>query len=155
MLSKEELKAKNTQFWGDFKKHMHAFRSSNGRRMNWLAYPTEISDFYLRMKVDKNEVSLNFDIQCKDSGVRAIFWEQLNELKAVLTEAMDGDAGIWHDELSNAFVKSYSSIQWKKEDLNYLNPSHQDAIFDFFEKKLKGFDLFYQEYKDILLYLAE
>jgi hypothetical protein len=123
--------------------------------MNWLAYPTEIADFYLRLKVDKNDVSLNFEIQCKDPGVRAIFWEQLNELKAVLTEAMSGDAGVWHEELSNPFVKSYASIQWKQDGLNYLNPEHQTDIFNYFEQKLRGFDVFYQEYKDILLYLAE
>lgn len=155
MLTKEERKEKNTQFWSAFKKHMQQHRSSNGRRMNWLTYPTEIKDIYLRLETEKNAVAVNFDIQFKDAGVRAIFWEQMGELKSVLSSEMNGDIGEWIDDCSSATVPIFSRIQWRKEGLNYMIEEQHEAIFSFFEEKLLGFDAFYQEFKEILLFLAK
>jgi hypothetical protein len=42
MFSKEELKQYKIDFWTAFKKRMQDKRSSNGRKINWLNYPSEI-----------------------------------------------------------------------------------------------------------------
>lgn len=154
MLTKEELKEKTNSFWNEFKEFMSKVRSSNGRRMSWTAYPTDIKNIYLRMYVDKREIALNFDIQYKDETIRAVFWEQMNELKKVLSIEM-GEEGTWIENCSNESVSNFCRIQWKKEGLNYLKESDRIEIFTFFRQKLVAFDSFYQEYKDILIFLAK
>lgn len=154
MFSKEELKTKNTEFWMEFKKFMSKNKSSSGRRINWLSYPTEIKNIYLRLQVSKNSVELNFDLQFKDKSVQHVFWEQLHELKIVLESEMGND-GIWFENLVINDIPYFSRIQWKKENLNYLNQNDKSEIFTFFEDKLIAFDEFYQNFKEILLFLSK
>lgn len=154
MLTKEELKEKKLTFWNDFKQLMSKVKSSNGKRMSWLSYPTDIKNIYLRLYADKKEIALNFDIQYKDPTIRAVFWEQLNELKRVLESEMN-EEGIWIEKCNSDSVEEFCRIQWKKENLNYLNDAHKEEIYAFFKEKLIAFDSFYQEYKDILIFLAK
>ena len=92
MLSKEALKEKNSQFWTDFRKSMNKVTSVSGRQINWINYPSSVKDVYVRMEVDANGVRLCFDVQPKDDGVRAIIWEQMTELKALMQTEMGIDA---------------------------------------------------------------
>ncbi len=154
MLSKEALKEKNTAFWTAFKHFMSKTRSANGRKMAWLSYPTDIRHIYLRLHVTHKEVALRFDIQYRDPAIREVFWEQMNELKKVLTDAM-GEEGDWQEHCSSESVPDFCRIEWKREGLNYLNDSDQPAIFEFLKEKLVAFDSFYQEFKDILVFLAK
>ncbi|MES2587690.1 MAG: DUF4268 domain-containing protein [Bacteroidota bacterium] len=154
MLSKNELRELNTEFWLDFKKLMSRTKSSSGKKINWLSYPTQIKNVYLRLEVTKSHVALNFDIQYKDETIRAVFWEQMEELKKVLEDVMGKD-GHWLVECYSDSVPVFSRIQWKKDGLNYFNQTHKDEIFSFFKEKLIAFDSFYQNYKEILLFLAK
>jgi len=153
MYSKEEIKEIRTEFWNDFKKHMQQFRSSNGRRMNWLNYPSEVPNVYIRLHADNRGISFSFDIQGKDEGIRAILWEQMTELKVMLESEM-GDEGEWIADAYSETAGDFCSIRWSKEGLRFFNPNNKEEIFAFFEERLLKFDIFYQEFKDILINLA-
>lgn len=154
MLTKEELKLYKTTFWEEFKQYMSKHRSASGRKMNWLQYSTDIKYIFLRLETDKSTVRLCFDIQFKDPDIRAIVWEQMGELKKVLSDEM-GEEGTWEEHYCNETISDFSRIYWEKTDLNYLNPEKRAAIFDFFEDKLIRFDKFYDTYKDILINLIK
>lgn len=152
MFKKEELKALKTAFWADFRNHMSGHRSVNGRKMNWLNYPSEIEFIYIRVDADGKGARFTLDIQAKDEGVRAIVWEQLYELKTLLEAEMG--PGIWLEDHHTAHVAHMHRILWERTDLNFFDPSHKTAIFAFLEDRLLHFDAFYQEFKDILINLA-
>jgi hypothetical protein len=154
MLSKEEFKQYKITFWEEFKQHMSKHRSVSGRKMNWLQYKTDIKHIFLRLETNKSTVRVCFDIQFKDQAIREIVWEQMGELKKVLTDEM-GEEGIWEEHYWNETISDFSRIYWEKTDLNYLNPEKRLAIFDFFEDKLIRFDKFYDVYKDILINLIK
>lgn len=153
MLSKEEFKQYKLEFWEEFKRYMGKHRSTSGRKINWLNYPTEYKNFYLRLVPEKDSVAVNFDIQDRDDSVRAIIWEQMGELQKVLY-SYTGEATLWDDEASNNVLPTFCQIQWKKEGLNYMKREDREEIFQFFEKILVAFDEFYQEFKDIILHLV-
>ena len=153
MLSKQELKDRNVAFWSEFKTFMSAHRSSNGKRMNWLNYPTDVKYIFLRLEADKFGARINFDIQAKDAGVRAVVWEQMEELKKVLTDSM-GEPGDWIFDYSTPEITSFCRIKWEITDVNFFVDADKEKIFRFFEKKLVGFDEFYQNFKDILVLLT-
>lgn len=155
MLSKEEKKAINHQFWNDFKLHMRGIPSANGRKMNWLTYPTDLKILFVRLEATAKYARLNFDLQVKDEAIRSIVWEQLGELKAVLRASMNGDEGNWIYDHSNELLSNYSTIYWELPNVNYLKESDRVVIFDFFKEKLIGFDDFYQNFKDILIQLVK
>lgn len=155
MLTREEKKAYNTQFWEDFKKLMRPISSESGRKVNWLSYPTNVKYIYLRLEANNKFAAINFDIQPKDESIRAIIWEQMEELKTVLTNAMNGDAGEWIVDEYNPAVGYFNRIQWKLENVNYYKPEDKEKIFQFYKNKLVGFDGFYSDFSEILILLAK
>lgn len=154
MLSKAEQKEKNTLFWGEFKAKMKKQMSSTGRRINWLNYPTEAKELYLRLHADGKSCALFFDIQCKDDGVREVIWEQMGELKAVLVEEMKSE-GEWIENQPTADGRTISRIKWERTDLDYYKEEDVPKIYNYLKEKSVSFDRFYQEYKDILLHLLD
>lgn len=152
MLSKEELKEKNTQFWERFRKEIKDQRSSNGRQMNWINYPTDVKDIYIRMEVDAKGARLCLDIQPKDDGIRSIIWEQMIELKKVLTDTMEAEAN-WNEASHTWNGRLISRIMWENPDVNYYKEEDVPLVIAFLKDKLIHFDKFYQEYKEILINL--
>ncbi|MCH2225961.1 MAG: DUF4268 domain-containing protein [Crocinitomicaceae bacterium] len=154
MLSKEALKERNTTFWNEFRKQMRGVKSSNGKGINWINYPTGVKDVYLRMQTSGKGCVLSFEIQPKDDGVRSILWEQMTELKRVMENEM-GPATAWN-EFSHRFSgRNVSRIYWEDTSLNFYDFKQTEAVKAFFKEKLIAFDTFYQEYKEILISLAE
>lgn len=154
MFSKEELKARKTAFWQEFKSRMQHVRSSNGRKMNWINYPSEVEYIFIRLDADNQCARFMVDIQAKDAGIRAIIWEQLQELKAVMVSEM-GTEGVWIEDAHSRHIPHFSRIQWELTDVNFFNPDDHEAIYTFFADRLICFDRFYQEFKDILIHLAD
>lgn len=132
---------------------MNRHRSASGRQVNWLSYRTEVKDVYLRMVVD-HSVKLCFDIQPKDDGIRAILWEQMTEMKNVMESEM-GVASFWEEDDHVSGKQVVSRICWEKQGLSFYQDENWEGIQVFLEEKLLAFDRFYQEYKDILINLAE
>ncbi len=154
MLSKEARKERNEKFWAAFKEVMRKRVSSSGRRVNWSTYPTEVKNTYLRLICDGKLTAVCYDIQFKESGVQAIFWEQLGELKTVLESSMNYPTQ-WNEQFVNAEGKTIGRISWELEGVNFYNDSDWSKIHIFFKDRLIEFDAFYQEFKDILISLVE
>lgn len=154
MLSKEERKARNEKFWNAFKKEMRSIPSSNGRGINWINYPSDVKDVYIRLEADNKGARLCLDIQPKDDGIRSILWEQMGELRAVM-ESIVGKTDGWEEFHHYLGDRAVSRIFWEKADINFYNDEDEEAFKSFFKEKLIQFDEFYQEFKEILVLLAQ
>jgi hypothetical protein len=154
MLSKEARKEHNEKFWSNFKKEMRLNKSSNGRAINWLNYPSDVKDVYIRLEADSKGARLCLDIQPKDDGIRSILWEQMGELKTVM-ESIVGPADGWEEFHHYIGDRAVSRIYWEMKGINYYRPEDNDALLNFFKEKLIRFDEFYQEFKEILVLLAQ
>jgi hypothetical protein len=153
MYKKDELRAYKTQFWTDFKSYMSRTRSAAGRNNSWLNYPSEVKSVFIRVDADAKGARFTLDVQGKDDGVRAIIWEQLQELRAVM-EAEMGNSGRWLENLHSEAVPNFNRILWERSDLSLMNPEDKDEIFAFLKDRLVSFDRFYDNFKDILINLA-
>ena len=153
MFSKEESRQLNLAFWNGFQDYISKNRSSNGRKINWLNYPSDIKSIFIRLEVDSKGARLCFDIQSKDDDIRALLFEQMSELKVVLEE-ITVEKPTWienHYYLNKQYI---SRIVWENNLLNFYKSEHRDLIYTFLAERLLKFDLFYQEYKEILIALA-
>ncbi len=153
MFSKEEARQINHDFWNGFQEYMSKNRSSNGRKINWVNYPSDVKTVFIRLEVDSKGAKICFDIQHKDDEIRAILWEQMTELKLVM-EDITVEKPIWLENyhyLNNHYI---SRIYWENKSLNYYKSEHKLEIYKFLAERLIKFDLFYQEYKEILIGLA-
>lgn len=154
MLPKEERKIRNEQFWAAFKEAMRGKVSSSGRRVNWATYPTEVKDTYLRLICDGNLTAVCYDIQFKDQGIKAIFWEQLGELKAVMEASMNYPTN-WNEHFETKEGIIIGRISWELEGVSFYKNEDWPQIHAFFRERLIEFDAFYQEFKDILIHLVD
>src|SRR5690554_7794162 len=82
MFSKEERKALNAAFWTRFKEKAGVNKGANGKRINWVNYPTRVKQIYIRLHADTKIARFSIDIQDKDEGVRMLVWEQFEELRS-------------------------------------------------------------------------
>jgi hypothetical protein len=154
MLTKEERKALNTEFWTSFQKEMRGVKSANGKAIKWINYPSDVKDMYIRLEADSKGARLCIDIQPKDDGIRSILWEQLTELRVVMEDTV-GKATSW-DEQSHTFQnRTVSRVYWELPETNFFVAEDRIKMKAFLKSKLIDFDQFYQEYKEILILLAE
>ena len=154
MLSKEARKERNQLFWDAFKEVMRKRVSCSGSRVNWPNYPTKIKNTYLRLISDGKLTAVCFDIQFKDEGIQAIFWEQLGELKKVLEQSMNYPTK-WNESFFNEEGMKIGRISWELENVSFYKDEDWSIIHQFFKERLIEFDAFYQEFKDILISLVE
>jgi hypothetical protein len=154
MLSKEARKERNILFWAAFKEVMRKRVSTTGRRINWANYPTEVKNTYVRLISDGKLTAVCYDIQFKDEGVQAIFWEQLGELKKVMESSMNHPTK-WNNSFLNAEGIKIKRISWELESANFYSDQDWPIIQQFFKERLIEFDAFYQEFKDILISLVD
>jgi hypothetical protein len=154
MLSREEHKIRNTQFWEGFRNHIKKVPSSNGRRMNWLNYPSDVKDIYIRLQCDSQGARLCMDFQQKDEGIRAIMWEQMTELKKVLEASINWET-CWLPECISPEGFHFGRISWELEGKNFYKDEDWSDVYSFFSDRIIEFDEFYQEFKEILITLSE
>lgn len=153
MLSKEEARQLNYDFWNGFHTYMSRIRSSSGRKINWLNYPSDVKNVYIRLEVDSKGARLCFDIQPKDDSIRSILWEQMTELKMVMEDITEVKPN-WIENYYYLDKQYISRIVWEDNTLNFYKSEHRENIYKFLKERLIKFDLFYQEYKEILIALA-
>jgi hypothetical protein len=153
MLSKEERSALNTSFWTGFKKIMNAYKSSNGRAINWLNYPSDVKGVYIRMEVDNDCARLCFDMQFKDEGIQSLVWEQMGELKKIIESNMQHET-LWIEMAHSKEGFNFSRICWELKGVSIYNEDNYHDIYQFLKRRIIEFDMFYQEFKDIIINLV-
>ena len=154
MFSKEEKSALNQSFWTEFKNSMKKSSTQLQRRVNWLQYPTHLKHTYLRLVFDQEEAAVCYDIQFKDEEIRALFWDQLIELKTLLNQSM-GHPTIWIQNFETNDGSAISRIKWQDCSLCIHQKKDWKKAHLFFKERLLEFDVFYQEYKEILINLIK
>ena len=153
MLSKEERSELNKSFWAGFKKTMNPFKSSNGRSINWLNYPSDVKGIFIRMEVDNDAARLCFDMQFKDQGIRSIVWEQMGELKKVMESTIQSET-IWIENMHSKEGFVFSRICWEMNGVSLYSKNDHEKIYSFLQCRITEFDNFYQEFKDIIINLV-
>ena len=154
MFSKEEKSALNQSFWTEFKNSMKKSSTQLQRRVNWLQYPTHLKHTYLRLVFDQEEAAVCYDIQFKDEEIRALFWDQLIELKTLLNQSM-GHPTIWIQKFETNDGSTICRIKWQDCSLCIHQKKDWKKAHLFFKERLLEFDVFYQEYKEILINLIK
>ncbi len=155
MLTRQQQLDHRIAFWGDYKAFMSTTLSANGKRTNWLNYPTHIKDCYLRLDATTRKATVTFDIQSKNTGIRSILWEQMVELKAVMASTMNNVDVAWLEDIEITPGVQGCRLLWEIEKVNYIHETDKLKIFTFFKEIQTSFDAFYAEFGEIVILLAK
>ena len=154
MFSKEERKEIHQAFWKRFKTELSTTKNAEGKRINWLNYPTKLKQIYVRLHADNKCARFSIDIQAKDEGIRDLIWDQFIELKKVFEIEMTTE-GIWSKEAYNAAGQNIYRISWEIDNVNMYERLDEERIFRFFGEHLMSFDRFYVEFREVLFGLLK
>lgn len=147
MYSKETQKDKNKIYWNAIKKSLNKIPNSHGKKINWLNYPLNLKDTYLRLHSDKNCIFISIDIQVKDIELRELIWDQWIELRTLLDDIISYPSN-WIKETQNSTGQSISQIRWDLDFKDFQN--EPNFTINFYKEILIKFDVFYTEYGEIL-----
>jgi hypothetical protein len=140
MFSKEEALQIKKDFW-------IAFATEYPRK--WLLYNTKIKDVTFKFYVDNKKAQVVLDIEPKDEEKRKTYYEKVESLKNILIE----------DYLENAIFernfylengKIISRVWVEITGISINNKNTWNTIFDFFNKKMSAFELFFYENEDYI-----
>ena len=140
MYSREENQKLKREFW-------IAFAEKYPRK--WVLYDTKIKDFSFKFYVDNKKVQVLIDIEHKNEEKRLAYFEKLESLKNILQDKFVTDL-VFEKEYHLETQKIVSRVWAEKDGVKVSNRRDWDRIFDFFYKKMDGFERFYLEYDDYI-----
>lgn len=154
MLSKQEKKQLNIDFFTAFGRIMQGCFSETGKRIQWTNYRTGIRGLYVRIELGKKSVSFNIDLEMKDPDILEMMWEQMLELKPVLETEMPNQL-IWEDNYTKQSGIRVSRVQCTLDQGSIYDKSTWPEMLQFLKKNILAFDRFWANCFDIFKALEE
>ena len=154
MYGKEEAQKLRKEFWTTFGVYMQKHRPLLGNKTRWVNYRTGIRHMYFRLKADNKTAAVSIELQHKDEEIRQLYWEQLCELKTLLTASLP-DEYIWDEKQYNDAGMPVSVVYSQIKNVNIYDKNTWKEIFSFFERNMLALDEFWYEFKPIFKQLDD
>ena len=141
MFSKEEALQLRKEFWTSFGKSFPR---------KWVLYHTKIKDFSFKFVADKKQALVCLDIESTYKSKNELLFDQLLELKTILTEDYLPD--VIFDELyllDNGKMIHRIYVPYKG-DFNIHDKNTWQNVFIFFKEAMHQFEEFYETYEDFI-----
>ena len=142
MLSREEQKALNTQFWTTFGRIMKPHHSTTGYKVRWTNYRTGVPDLYFRCHMGKKSAMLSIDIQSSDDGIRELFWEQWLEYKTYFHSLLETEFD-WEESTYLQDGRQIARISRTLEGVSIYDQTTWPVAFAFLKSHLLKLDEFW------------
>jgi len=154
MLTPAQRKTLNTDFYTALGAMMQGDYSATGRRIKWTNYRTGVKDAYVRMEADNKGARFGLEFQHADAEIRYLFWEQLEELKALMESEM-GDALVWHRDFYKIDGTPVCRVEQRLDDGNLYDKSTWPVLLVFLKENLLAFDRFWADAAEVFAALED
>ena len=148
MRAKDETRQLHQEFYHGLGQRMKRQLSADGSRVRWTTYRTGLRDVYFRLEADGRVGRVCIDLQHADEGIRELFYEQFQELRLLLEDALG--AGVeWEPRHFLRDGKEIARIGVTMGGLNIYDRMHWSKLWDFFEEKLVALDGFWVDVREL------
>lgn len=144
MYSKTEATQLRQAFWTTFGQYMAPVQSTEGLPTNWINYKTGLKNVYFRMEADARRASIGIELTEPDAGIRALFFEQFEELKPLLHETL-GETWTWEAAATDVHGLPMSRIYEELAPVNLFSRDDWPALISFFKPRLMALDAFWSD----------
>lgn len=144
MYSKAEATQLRHAFWTTLGQYMAPVLSAEGAPANWINYKTGLKNVYFRMHADAQRATIGIELTQPDAGIRALFFEQFEELKALLHETL-GETWTWEPAATDANGQPLSRIYAALAPANLFSRDDWPALISFFKPRLIALDAFWSD----------
>lgn len=146
MYSREQASQIKKEFWTTFGNYMSMTLSSEGLKINWLNYKTDLKNVYFRLDADKKKASIAIEITHPDIEIQELFFEQFQELKNVLKGYL-GEDWDWVLHTRHENEKTISRIYKDLDAVNVFNKNDWQRLISFFKPRIIALDEFWNDAK--------
>ena len=147
MYSKEESKSLKKEFWTSFGVYMKKYNKLYHNKIRWVNYKTSCKDIYFRLDADKKGAYFSIDLQHREESMRALFYEQFTELKAVITDEFKSEL-IWEEFYSTPYG-DFSRIYCDLHSVSIFNKNNWQEMFQFLEQNIVNAHDFWEDFGEI------
>lgn len=142
MYSKQEASQLRQEFWTTFGKYMAPVVSAECTKVNWVNYKTGEKHIYFRMKADNSSASIGIEITHTDAGIRNLYFEQFEQLKQVLHQAVGEEWNWVKGTLDNNGI-NLSKIYTELTGASIFNRADWALLISFFKPRIIALDEFW------------
>ena len=140
MFSKEESRLLRQEFWTSFGKSFPR---------KWILYNTKLKGLSFKFHFDTKKALVALDLE-DDLEQRILYWEKLIAIKSILQDEYLPDA-VFEEEYFLDNQKEISRIYVPLEQkVSIHNKNTWRDVMEFFNEKMMLFEVFFEEYKDII-----
>lgn len=144
MYSKAEATQLRQAFWTTLGQYMAPVLSAEGMPANWINYKTGLKNVYFRMHADTQRATIGIELTMPDAGIRALFFEQFEELKTLLHEIL-GETWTWEPAALDANGQPLARISTALAPANLFSRDDWPALISFFKPRLIALDAFWSD----------
>jgi len=144
MYSQAEVTQLRQAFWTTLGQYMAPVLSAEGLPANWINYKTGLKNVYFRMHADTRRATIGIELTQPDAGIRALFFEQFEELKTLLHETL-GETWTWEPTTLDANGQPLSRIYAMLAPANLFSRDDWPALISFFKPRLIALDAFWSD----------
>lgn len=148
MFSKEEAAKLRQQFWTSFGQYMKPILSAEGLPINWINYRTGVKNIFFKMDIEGKSAKIAIQITHVDEGIRALFFEQFEEFRLLLNDALQEEWD-WNPMANNEFGKTVSEISTKIHNVSVYNQQNWSDLISFFKPRIIALDAFWTDVKPV------
>ncbi len=146
MIDREEASRLRKEFWTAFGRYMTPVPSSEGMKINWINYRTDVKDVYFRMDADSRGATIAITIEHNDADIRELYFEQFLELKTMLHTTLQ-EEWEWHPRLSMTEGKEIGKIYKQLPGVSIFNKDQWPDLISFFKPRIITLDRFWENAK--------
>lgn len=142
MYSRQEATQLKQEFWTLFGQYLHPIKSAEGEKINWINYKTGQQHIKFHMDADNKMATIGIVLQHSDNDIRALFFEQLTELKNMLY-ATTNENWIWQQDAINNNGQKQSIVFARLDNISVFNKEDWPKAIQFFKPRLIALDAFW------------
>lgn len=154
MYSRDHSQQIRKLFWTSLGKFMGQYPSKFNPKVKWLNYKTGIQHLYFRLDLDNKQASVAIEMEHPDAGIRELFFQQWEQMDAVLYQATD-ESWTWVPETHNDSGLAIARIFISLPEVSIYNEETWGTVFQFFAHYMVRLDEMWEEVFDLFEDLAE
>lgn len=148
MFSKEEATRLRQQFWISFGQYMKPIVGAEGLPVNWVNYKTGVKNIFFRMDAEKKHASIAIEIAHPDEGIRELFFEQFQEFKLLLENALN-EQWDWQASVANSYDKQVARIEMVLPNVSVYNQQQWPDLIAFLKPRIIALDEFWTDVRAV------
>ena len=146
MYKRQEAARIRQEFWTTFGRYMSPVPSFSDEPVNWVNYKTGEKFIFIRKDQSGKKAYIGLELQHPDEGMRALYFEQLTQLKNIFL-ASAGEGWIWETDFTDETGKKITRIYKEVEGYSIFNKEHWPELIRFFKENMILLDEFWSQAK--------